>query len=254
MTDLTILPIKTLPLVQPGQDLGLLLRDALAAGGLSLQAGDILVVAQKIVSKAENRLVRLAGVVPSPRARALAEVTAKDPRQVEVILWDTAEVIRAVPGVLIVQHRLGFISANAGVDHSNVAPAEEELLLRLPADPDASARALRDRLGELLGVRPPVLIIDSHGRPWRLGTVGVAIGVAGLEALQDLRGQPDLFGVPLQHTDVGFADQIAAAASLLMGQAAEGCPAVVVRGLPFAADEEASAADLLRPREKDLFR
>lgn len=254
MRTLTILPIPGIPLVQPGQDPGLLLSRALQAGGLTLGDDDILVIAQKIISKAEGRRVRLDGVVPSPCARSLAESTGKDPRQVEVILWDTAEVVRAAPGVLIVEHRLGFISANAGVDRSNVGPAEEETLLRLPADPDASARALRARLEESLGVRPPVLIIDSHGRPWRLGTAGVAIGLAGLNPLQDLRGRPDLFGVPLEHTDVGFADQVAAAASLVMGQAAEGCPAAIVRGLPFEADDQATARDILRPKAKDLFR
>ena len=254
MNTLQLLPIPGIPLIEPGDDLGSVLADALARAGLTLQAGDILLVAQKIVSKAENRFVSLRDVTPSARARELAALTGKDPRQVEVILWDTAEVIRARPGLLIVEHRAGFICANAGVDHSNVAPAGAELLLRLPADADASARRLRDRLAEKTGLRPPVLVIDSHGRPWRIGVNGLVIGLAGLKPVRDLRGQPDLFGVPLRHTDVAFADQLAAAASLVMGQRDEGCPAVIARGLRYEADETARAADILRPRESDLFR
>jgi coenzyme F420-0:L-glutamate ligase/coenzyme F420-1:gamma-L-glutamate ligase len=214
---------------------------------------DILIIAQKIVSKAENRFVQLAEVSPSARALELAEVTGKPAQQVEVILWDTAEVVRARPGLLLVEHKLGFISANAGIDHSNVS-AEADILLRLPADPDASARAIRRRLAELTGTRPPVLIIDSHGRPWRKGTVGVVIGLSGLAPVQDLRGTPDLFGERLKYTEVGFTDQIAATATLLMGQAAEGCPVVVMRGLSFTLDETAKAADVLRLKEMDLFR
>jgi coenzyme F420-0:L-glutamate ligase / coenzyme F420-1:gamma-L-glutamate ligase len=183
----------------------------------------------------------------------LAAVTGKPAEQVEVILWDTAEVVRAREGVLLVEHKLGFISANAGIDHSNVS-AEPDMLLRLPANPDASAKAIRQRLVELAEVKPPVLIIDTHGRPWRRGNVGVVIGLSGLAPVQDMRGTPDLFGTPLQYTIVGFTDQIAAAATLLMGQAAEGCPVVVVRGLSFSLDEQATAAEVLRPREMDLFR
>jgi coenzyme F420-0:L-glutamate ligase/coenzyme F420-1:gamma-L-glutamate ligase len=218
-----------------------------------LAESDIVVIAQKIVSKAESRFVRLAEVTPSARAKELAEVTDKPAELVEVVLWDTAEVIRARPGILLVAHKLGFISANAGIDHSN-ASAEPEMLLRLPADPDASARAIRQRLKELAGVKPPALIIDSHGRPWRQGTVGVVIGLSGLAPVQDLRGTPDLFGEPLKYTTVGFTDQVAAAATLLMGQAAEGCPVVIVRGLSFTPDEQATAADVLRAKEVDLFR
>jgi coenzyme F420-0:L-glutamate ligase/coenzyme F420-1:gamma-L-glutamate ligase len=253
MNDLTLIPFTGIPLIKPGDDLGALVVAAANTAGVSLQDNDILVVTQKIVSKAENRFVRLHDVVPSPRARELAEVTGKDPRLVEVILWDTAEVIRASQNVLIVQHHLGFISANAGVDHSNVS-AEVDTVLRLPADPDQSARRLRTRLRELTGAAPAVIINDSHGRPWREGTVGVAIGVAGLVPVQDLRGRPDLFGFRLQYTTVGFADQVAAAASLVMGQADEARPVVLVRGLAYEPGEEASAHQILRPRETDLFR
>ena len=253
MTHLSLIPLTGIPLVKPGDDLGLLVAEAVSAAHLSLRKSDILVVAQKIVSKAEDRFVRLRDVTPSPRALELAGTTGKDPRLAEVILWDAQEVIRARRNVLIVAHHLGFICANAGVDHSNVGP-EDDLVLRLPADPDESARRMRHRLGELTGTAPAIIINDSHGRPWRAGTAGVAIGLAGLTPVQDLRGQPDLFGHQLQSTTVGFADQIAAGASLVMGQADEGLPAVLVRGLTYQPGEDVSAHHILRPPETDLFR
>ena len=253
MTDLSFIPLAGIPLIKPGDDLGVLVTEATHTAGLTLRDSDILVIAQKIVSKAENRYVRLRDVTPSPRALELAEITGKDPRLVEVILWDTAEVIRAVPHVLIVAHHLGFICANAGVDHSNVGP-EDDLVLRLPAHPDQSAHRLRARLRELTNATPGIIINDSHGRPWREGTTGVAIGLAGLAPVQDLRGQPDLFGTPLQITTVGFADQVAAGASLVMGQADEGLPAVLARGLAYQPAEDVSARHILRPPETDLFR
>jgi coenzyme F420-0:L-glutamate ligase/coenzyme F420-1:gamma-L-glutamate ligase len=253
MDNVQLIPLPGIPFIKPGDDLGQLVLEACQKTGLQLAGTDIIVIAQKIVSKAEGRFVRLSEVTPSERARELAAVTEKPAEQVEVILWDTAEVVRVRPNVLLVQHKLGFISANAGIDHSNVS-SEPDMLLRLPANPDASAKAIRQRLVELAGVKPPVLIIDSHGRPWRRGTVGVVIGLSGLAPVQDLRGTPDLFGETLKHTEVGFTDQVAAAATLLMGQAAEGCPVVVVRGLPFTLDEQATAAEVLRAREMDLFR
>lgn len=253
MNNLQLIPIPGIPLIQPGDNLARLIFEATQEAELTLTGNDIVVIAQKVVSKAEGRFVRLAEVTPSARAQELAEITGKPAELVEVILWDTIEIIRARPGLLIVEHKLGFISANAGLDHSNVS-AEPDSLLRLPDDPDASARTIRQHLAELSGAGPPVLIIDSHGRPWRQGTVGVVIGLSGMAPVQDLRGIPDLFSKPLRYTDVGFTDQIAAAASLLMGQAAEGCPVVVVRGLPFTLDEQAKAADVLRPKETDVFR
>lgn len=253
MNSLQLIPLPHIPLIRPGDDLAGLIFLSTQKAGLVLRDDDIVVIAQKIVSKAENRFVQLTEVTPSARARELAEITGKPAELVEVILWDTAEVIRARNNVLIVQHKLGFISANAGVDHSNVSD-EAGILLRLPDNPDASARAIRQQLAGLSGARPPVLIIDSHGRPWRLGTAGVTIGLSGIAPVQDLRGEPDLFGEPLITTDVGVTDQIAAAASLLMGQAAEGCPVVIVRGLPFTPNETACAADVLRPQKMDLFR
>ena len=253
MNTVQLIPVSNLPLIRPGDDLAGLIIEALQQAAVTLTGADIVVIAQKIVSKAENRFVHLSEVTPSAQALELADLTGKPAAQVEVILWDTAEIIRARPNLLVVEHKLGFISANAGVDHSNVGPGTD-VLLRLPADPDASAQTIRQGLSERLGVNPPVLIIDSHGRPWRFGTVGVTIGLSGLAPVDDLRGTPDLFGQPLQHTDVGFTDQIAAAASLLMGQAAEGCPVVIVRGLPFILNEQATAADVLRPKATDVFR
>ncbi|MFQ5575700.1 MAG: coenzyme F420-0:L-glutamate ligase [Anaerolineae bacterium] len=251
---LQLIPIPNLPLFAPGDDVGAEIAAAMTRNGQQFYPGDILLIAQKIVSKAEDRFVRLGDVTPSARAKELAAITGKDPRLVEVILWDTAEIIRAGPRVLIVEHRAGFISANAGVDHSNVAPAEADMVLRLPADADASAARVRDRLAGLTGHRPPVLVIDSHGRPWRVGAAGVAIGLAGLKPVQDLRGQPDLFGTPLRHTHENIADQLAAAASLVMGQTTAACPAVIARGLAYTADETARAGDILRPKPADLFR
>jgi coenzyme F420-0:L-glutamate ligase/coenzyme F420-1:gamma-L-glutamate ligase len=253
MSSVQLISLPNFPLIQPGDDLAGLIIESMQDIELTLADSDIVVIAQKVVSKAEGRFVRLAEVTPSIQAVELAEITGKPAAHVEVILWDTAEIIRVKKDLLIVEHRLGFISANGGVDHSNVGP-EKDVLLRLPTDPDASADAIRGRLAELTGARPPVLIIDSHGRPWRWGTVGVTIGLSGLAPVQDLRGVPDLFDKPLKYTDVGFTDQIAAAASLLMGQAAEGCPVVIGRGLSFTLDENARAADVLRPKELDLFR
>jgi coenzyme F420-0:L-glutamate ligase/coenzyme F420-1:gamma-L-glutamate ligase len=253
INNLQLIPLLNIPLIQPGDDLAGLIFEATQRTNLELTHTDILVIAQKIVSKAEDCFVRLADVTPSPQAVALAEITGKPPELVEVILWDTAEVIRAQPGLLIVEHKLGFISANAGLDHSNVSP-DPGTMLRLPPDPDASARSIRHKLTTLTGAAAPVLVIDSHGRPWRKGTAGVVIGLSGLTPVEDLRGTPDLFGEPLEHTDVGFTDQVAATASLLMGQGAEGCPAVIVRGLTFTPDEQAKAVDVLRPRDMDVFR
>jgi coenzyme F420-0:L-glutamate ligase/coenzyme F420-1:gamma-L-glutamate ligase len=253
---LTLTPLPGIPLIAPGDDLASILEQGLSRAGLSLQDGDVLVLAQKIVSKAEGCLVDLASILPSPRALELAQQSAKDPRLVEVILRESRAVLRVRPGTIIVEHRLGFICASAGVDHSNVAGAQgdpQDWVLLLPRDPDASARSIRDRLSASSGAQIGVLIIDSHGRAWRLGTVGIAIGIAGLPGLVDLRGKPDLFNFNLQITQVGAADELAAAASLVMGQAAEGTPAVHARGFPYPL-RDAQLSELLRPKEGDLFR
>ncbi len=251
---LTLTPIRGIKLVQPGDDLGAVAVAAFSANGLAPEAGDVLVVAQKIVSKAEGRYVDVKTVEPSERAIALAAEVDKDPRFVEVVLSEAKRVVRHRPGLLIVEHRLGFVMANAGIDHSNL-PMEgsAERVLLLPEDPDGSALALREHLTGVFGANMAVIISDSFGRAWRKGTVGVALGAAGLPALIDLRGHPDLFGRELLVTETGFADEIAAAAGLLMGQADEAVPMVLVRGLSWSAPG-LSAAALIRPAEHDLFR
>jgi coenzyme F420-0:L-glutamate ligase/coenzyme F420-1:gamma-L-glutamate ligase len=243
-----------LPMVRPGDSLPDLIAAALGRASLTLQDGDVVVVAQKIVSKAEGRTVDLATVVASPRAITLAGEVGKDPRIVEVVLGESVRVVRSRPNLLIVEHRLGFVMANAGVDQSNVAPADGvQRVLLLPRDPDASAEALRARLADRFGVKLGVIVNDSFGRAWRRGTVGIAIGAAGLPALVDLRGRPDLFGRILEVSIIGFADEIAAAASLLMGQANEAQPVVLVRGLVWTLPAT-NARELLRPSAEDLFR
>lgn len=239
-------------LVRPGDDLAALIADALSASGLTPCGDDILVLAQKIVSKAEGRLVRLSDVTPSPRAVELAAVTGKDARLVELVLSESQSVVRARRGVIIVRHKLGMVLANAGIDQSNVAQAAGETALLLPTDPDASCAAIRARLTVLTGTAPAVMIVDSLGRAWRNGTIGTAIGIAGAPGLADLRGRPDLFERPLQTTEVGFADEVAAAASLLMGQAAEARPVILVRGLRLDR-RDGTAGDLIRPLQFDMF-
>jgi coenzyme F420-0:L-glutamate ligase / coenzyme F420-1:gamma-L-glutamate ligase len=245
--------LSGLPLVQPGDDLAQLISESLERDGAGLQEDDILVLAQKIVSKSEGRKVRVAGVEPSAQATEMAALTGKDPRLVELVLRESRCVLRFRPGVLIVEHRLGFVMANAGIDLSNVDHADGETALLLPSDPDASCAAIRSALRARWGCDIGVIINDSHGRAWRNGTVGVAIGAAGLPALHDLRGRPDLFGRELLSTEVGLADELASAASLLMGQADEGCPAILVRGMRWER-REGQARELIRPAQMDLFR
>lgn len=241
--------------IEPGDDLAELIVRAAAASGLAIANGDVLALAQKVVSKAEGRFVVLDEVTPSPRAKELAGTCLKDPRVVELILRETREVLRAVPNVLIVEDRRGLVLANAGIDQSNVEPdaSGQARVLLLPEDPDASAQRLRERLRTLAGVEVGVLINDSIGRAWRLGTVGTCIGASGVPGLLDLRGTPDLYGRALQTTEVGFADELAAAASLLMGQGGEGRPVILIRGaiLPRT---DGNARELRRTRDKDLFR
>jgi coenzyme F420-0:L-glutamate ligase/coenzyme F420-1:gamma-L-glutamate ligase len=251
---ITLTTVPDIPMIRPGDDLARLIIAACEKNGLAPADGDILVVAQKIVSKVQGRYVDLAKIRPSPRAMSLADEVDKDPRLVEVILSESRRVVRKRPGVLIVEHRLGFIMANAGVDRSNIeANIAAEPVLLLPRDPDASAAELHERLAAHFGKRLAIIITDSWGRAWRQGTVGVALGVAGLPALLDLRGRPDLFGRELRVTQIGFADEIASAASLVMGQADEGRPAVLVRGLTWSGPPAPGAA-LIRPAQEDLFR
>jgi coenzyme F420-0:L-glutamate ligase/coenzyme F420-1:gamma-L-glutamate ligase len=251
MGSIEIIPLTGIPLIQPGDDLPRLLGEAISRAG-GLRDRDVVVVAQKIVSKVEGRYVNLDQVAPSPRAIEVALRCEKDPRLIEVILSESVAVVRLRPGLIITRHRLGFISANAGVDRSNVAPEGIDRVLLLPIDPDRSAAQIRTALRDRFGVDLAVVIADSHGRPHRMGTVGVAIGLSGLPGVEDWRGRKDLFGYTLQHTEVGLADQIAAAATLLLGQAAESVPAVIVRGAAFER-REGSAGEINRPVEMDLF-
>lgn len=246
--------VPGIPLVEPGDDLAGLIVDALKTAELTLENGDVVVIAQKVVSKAEGRYASVKDVVPSDAALALADRIGKDARYVELILSESEEVVRSWPNVLIVAHRLGFVMANAGIDQSNISQSGEgERVLLLPQDPDGSAAALKSRFDEAFGVRTGVIINDSFGRPWRNGVVGVALGAAGLPSLIDLVGAPDMFGRPMQVTEIAVADEIAAGASLMMGQADEGLPVVIVRGLEFSAPVR-PAASLVRAREKDQFR
>ena len=252
--ELRLIALPDFPRVARGDDLAALTSAALARGGLQLRTDDVLVFAQKVISKAEGRRTDLATVVPSAKALELAQTVQKDPRLVELVLRESRRIVRAAKDVLIVEHRLGLIMANAGIDQSNVAdPAGGEFALLLPEDPDASAARLRDRLSTLTGCEPGIVISDSFGRPWRVGTVGVAIGCAGFPATLDLRGHMDLFGRPLRVTVVGHADEVASAASVLMGQASEARPVILVRGLGPGAPHQ-SAAALIRPQQQDLFR
>ena len=251
--ELRLMALADFPQVASGDDVAVLTVAALTRGGLQLCSGDVLVFAQKVISKAEGRRVDLTTVAPGAKALELAHTVQKDPRLVELVLRESRRVVRAAKDVLIVEHRLGLIMANAGIDQSNVAdPARGEFALLLPEDPDASALRLRERLAALTGCEPGVVISDSFGRPWRVGTVGVAIGCAGLPATLDLRGQADMFGRPLRVTVVGHADEIASAASLLMGQGNEARPVILVRGLGPRAPHQPAAA-LIRPRQQDLF-
>jgi coenzyme F420-0:L-glutamate ligase/coenzyme F420-1:gamma-L-glutamate ligase len=248
---LELFAVPGLPMVQAGDNVAVLILAGLERAGQVLRDRDVVVVAQKIVSKAEGRTVDLADVVPSAAALELAAAVGKDPRIVEVVLSDSRKVVRSRPNLMIMQHRLGFVMANAGVDQSNVAATDgHQRALLLPVDPDGSAEAIRAELSRLADVG--VVISDSFGRPWRRGTAGVAIGSAGIPSLIDLRGQPDLFERVLEVSIIGFADEIAAAASLLQGQAAEAQPVVVVRGLTWQAPN-VPVADVIRPPEEDLF-
>jgi coenzyme F420-0:L-glutamate ligase/coenzyme F420-1:gamma-L-glutamate ligase len=266
---LTLTPLHHIPLIRHGDDLADILVSALAANGIELADGDILVVTSKIVSKAEGRMVDLASVQPSEDALELARRSEKDPRLAELILRESAEILRVRAGTVIVEHRLGFVCANAGIDHSNVTPAPSpdspppfsekmgegpgEGVLLLPRDPDASSRAIREKIESKTGKKIGVMLVDSHGRAWRIGTVGMCIGLSGIPAVMDERGWKDLFGRELQITVVGVADELAAAASLMMGQAAEGTPVVHARGFPYPL-REGSMKELLRPKNQDMFR
>jgi coenzyme F420-0:L-glutamate ligase / coenzyme F420-1:gamma-L-glutamate ligase len=252
---LTITPLSSIPLIRPGDNLAEFLLNSLNEAKIDLQDGDILVLAQKIISKAENRLVNLNNIRPSAAAQEVAEKTGKDPRIAELLLQESNEILRMRIGTAIVEHRLGFVCANAGIDQSNVGntDSEHDWALLLPEDPERSAAEIRAQLEAASGKQLGVMIIDSHGRAWRIGTVGVAIGLSGIPGLIDERGWNDLFGYTLKITVLGVADELAAAASLMIGQAAEGTPVAHVRGFPYPL-REGSIKELLRPKEQDMFR
>jgi coenzyme F420-0:L-glutamate ligase / coenzyme F420-1:gamma-L-glutamate ligase len=259
MTDeIRLFAVPGLPLIGPGDDLAQLIVERLTAAGRNLENGDILVVAQKVVSKAENRLVRLADVIPNECAQEVAALTHKDPRRVQVVLDDSNEIVRARPGLLIVEQKSGWVCAHGGMDRSNVPTPgddpEDEVVALLPADADASAENLRQRLGDLTGKTVAVIINDSHGRPWRVGTVGVCIGCAGLPPIWNQRGLHDLYGYELVASEECIADELSAAASLLMGQSNEGRPVVVIRGYTPPPIPAAKSTTIQRAKAMDVFR
>jgi coenzyme F420-0:L-glutamate ligase/coenzyme F420-1:gamma-L-glutamate ligase len=254
---LEVLAVPGLPLVGRGADIPTLVSRALSAAGLSVRDGDVLVVTSKLLSRAEGRFVELPRVEPSTRAVEIAHEVGKDPRVIELILRESSALSRRARGVIVVRHRLGFVVANAGIDMSNAVPPDAlpgsgPWALLLPEAPDTSAAAIRARVEADWGSHVGVVITDSFGRPFRVGTVGVAIGVSGLPPLWDQRGDPDLFGRALEITVTALADQIAAVADLVAGQAAERRPLVLVRGLDFDPSEQGASA-LLRKTEEDLY-
>lgn len=250
-----LIALENFPMVEPGDDLAEQILTCLHAQGLSLQAGDIIVLAQKIVSKAEDQYRSLMDVEPSAEAIALAEEVDKDPRLVHLILSESSAVVRKRPGVLIVEHRLGLVHANAGIDQSNIKTSETKpRALLLPKDPDASAESLRARLQQGSPGELGIIINDSAGRAWRNGTCGIAIGTAGFEPVNDMIGEPDMFGQELRVTTIGIADELAAAASFAMGQGAEALPVVLVRGAKVPLGKRCGSSSLLRDRSLDLFR
>lgn len=252
---LILTPLTGLPIIKPGDDLADLIADVIKHAEMNLADGDILVIAQKIISKSEDRFVNLNDISPSERALELAQHVDKDARLIELVIEESKSILRYRSGTIIVEHRLGFVCANAGIDHSNVRKDNDsdDWVLLLPENPDRSADGIRQSLEKWSNKRIGVMVIDSHGRAWRLGTVGVAIGLSGIPGIEDLRGDADMFGRTLRVTQVGVADELAAAASLMMGQAAEGTPVVHVRGFPYP-HREGSLQELLRPEEEDLFR
>ncbi|MBC7878576.1 MAG: coenzyme F420-0:L-glutamate ligase [Anaerolineales bacterium] len=253
---LTLTSLQNIPLIRQGDNLADILVKSLIETNIALQNDDIIVIAQKIVSKSEGRMVNIATVTPSEQAIELAQKTEKDARVVELIIQESNEILRVRVGTIIVEHKLGFVCANAGIDHSNVADRGnkvDEYVLLLPEDPDQSARNILEQIKQKTGINIGVMIIDSHGRAWRNGTVGICIGISGLPAIIDERGWKDLFGYTLKITVVGVADELAAAASLVMGQAAEGTPAVHVRGFPYPLGE-GSLKEIIRPKDQDMFR
>jgi len=253
LKELTLRIIPDFPMIKEGDNLGIIILDAVRNFGYNLKDGDIFVLAQKIVSKAEGRLVPLESVIPTDEAVALASETEKDPRLVQLILNESIEIMRSKPGVIIVRHKLGHVGANAGIDQSNIEQYKEGSALLLPVDPDKSALELKCDIEKAIQIKVGIVIADSMNRPWRLGTVGEAIGSAGLTVLDDRRGQTDLYGRELKVTLINRADAIAAFATLGMGESTERTPLAIVSGYEAETVCDASAADIIRPLEDDLF-
>lgn len=245
-----IIPVKGIPIIQPGDAIAKIIIASLKH--IDMHEGDVVVVTSKIISKAEGRFVNLRNITPSQTAIELGSKTQKDSRLVELILQESTEISRFAPSVLITRHKLGFVSANAGIDHSNTSE-DPDIVLLLPHNPDATAKALREVIFDELGVHVSVVIADSHGRPHRLGTIGVAVGVSGMPAVEDWRGREDLFGFKLQHTEICLADMVASSATLVFGQAAEGIPVVIVRGVKHNG-RDGNAQEIYRPKNSDLYR
>ena len=254
MRQLNIFALEKIPLIIPGDNLAKIIFNALKKSKLVIQDGDVFVIAQKIVSKAENRYVTLSEILPSKKASVLAQKTDKDPRLVELILRESKKVVRFRKGVIVVENKLGFIHANAGIDRSNIeSDSLNPRVLLLPKNPDLSAQQLQKELSKFLRKKVGVIINDSTGRAWRNGIVGIAIGCSGVSVLSDLRGKKDLYGRTLEVTEVGIADELASSASILMGQSNEGLPVVIIQGLKLSNDKRGSKA-LLRLAKDDLFR
>lgn len=257
MTAIRAIPLHGMPLFEPGADVARELCAAIDRAGEALAPGDVIVVAQKIVSKREGRLVALSSVQASEEARRIAGETGREPQMVQLILDESEELLRTTPAAIIARHRTGHVLANAGIDASNVEGGDSGTVLLWPVDPDASARALRAEIAALTGIAVGVVIADSMGRAWRIGTVGTAIGCAGLTVVEDKRGiGVDLFGRTLQATQIAIADSIAALAALAMGEGDEGTPAALVRGAGawVGKDDGPGAASGLRPIAQDMFR
>lgn len=252
---LTLTPLTGIPDVRPGDDISDLIINNARSHDFHLIDSDILIITQKIISKSESRLVDLRSVIASPKAKVLSEITGKDARLLQLILNESVRVLRMRKGLIIVRHKLGFVCANAGIDHSNTIRGEEaeNFVLLLPEDPDRSARTIQKEIQRKTGSKVGVLIIDSHGRAWRNGTIGTTIGIAGVPGLVDLRGKKDLYGYTLKATQVAAADELAAAASLVMGQADESIPCVIARGFPYPL-RESSLDELIRSEKNDLFK
>lgn len=249
----SIVPLTGFPMVVAGDGLAEQILDCVAANGLDLVDGDVVAIAQKVVSKAEGRLLSLADVTASAEAKTLAKETDKDPRLVQLVLDESTELLRKKPGVLIMRHRLGIVGAHAGIDQSNIEHGATESALLLPVDPDLSAARIRGEIKDRLGANVGILVTDSHNRPWRMGTIGSAIGSAGITVLEDHRGGADLYGRELKVTLINRADALASAATLAMGETTEKIPVVLIRGLaPETSDH--TAAMINRPLDEDLFR